>query len=326
MRIPRKTWTELQRAETLLFHAAAVRHGEGMRALFDGSEVHGPSRNLLIRAGCGFPPNALRSEDYLVRYPFSSAEGIRSLFAELVEAGVARESEEAGFALTERGVELVRTWMERVAGMMTDLDLGDVTSSDVDELLEFDRQIVESLRASDGGHGSPVLSSRLRGVRPDYTVPALWHHWQRVWTILAASEDEEEHVRRRRNIDSIVWFVRRQLWFVHRRPWRARARTLEGLVTRATGYAPVEDANEVCAAALARLVGSGEAEQSADGLRLTAGGLALCDEDELEIDTNLLARWPTWDEREVGRLTQLVERLNRRLLELIQAERGGVTG
>jgi len=124
----------------------------------------------------------------------------------------------------------------------------------------------------------------------------------------------------------MVWFVRRQLWFIHRRPWRARARTLEGLVARATGYAPVEDAERVVAAALARLMERGEASESSDGLRLTAGGLAVCDEDELEVDTNLLARWPTWSEREVGRLQRLVERLNRRLLELIQDGQGGANG
>jgi len=325
MRIPRETWTELQRAETLLFHAAAVCHRNGMRALFDGFEVDGPPRDLLIRAGCGFPPDALQPEDYLARYPFSSVDGIRGLLEKLVEAGAARESEQAGsgFALTERGVELVRTWMKRVAAMMTDLDLGDVISSDVDELVAFDRQIVESLRVNERRHGSTVLSGRLRGVRPNYTPPALWHHWQRAWTILAASEDEEEHVRRRRGTDPMVWFIRRQLWFIHRRPWRARARTLEGLAARATGYAPVEGAEETCQAALAQLVDRGEVEESEDGLRLSARGLAICDEDELEVDTNLLARWPKWDEPEIGRLRLLVERLTRRLLELIQVERGG---
>ena len=326
MTIPRETWTELQRAETLLFHAAAVCHPDGMRALFDGFDLDGPSRNLLIRAGCGFPPDALRPEDYLARYPFSNIEGIQGLFEELVEIGVARESDDDGFALTERGVELVRTWMERVAALMADLGPGDVTSSDVRELLAFDRQIVESLRANERTHGSPVLSSRLRGVRPDYAVPALWHHWQRVWTILAASEDEEEHVRRRRDIDPMVWFVRRQLWFIHRRPWRARARTLGELVARATGYAPVERAERTLAAALAKLLERSEAEESAGGLQLTASGLAACDEDELEVDTNLLSRWPAWSEREIERLQGLVGRLSRRLLEVTQNSRGGTNG
>jgi len=320
--IPRETWTELQRAETLLFHAAAVRHPRAFRALFDGFEVEGAARNLLIRAGSGFPANALRPEDYLGRYPFSSVGAIRAVFEELVESGAAEVAGDA-FALTERGVRLVGTWMNRVAAMVTDLDLGDVTSSDVDQLLAFDRQIVASLQTSDRTHGSPILSSRLQGVRPDYAVPSLWHHWQRVWTILAASEDEEEHVRRHRGVDPMVWFVRRQLWFIHRRPWRARARTLEGLVARAAGYAPVEDAERIIAAALARLMERGEALESSDGLRLTAIGLAVCDEDELEVDRNLLARWPAWNEREIERLRGIVGRLNRRLLEFIRPERGG---
>ncbi len=324
MTIPREIWTELQRAETLLFHAAAFRHPKALRALFDGFEVGGPARNLLIRAGSGFPANALRAEDYFARYPFSSVEGIRAVFEELVESGVAEDVANDAFALTERGVRLVETWMNRVAAMMTDLDTGDVTSLDVDELLAFDRRIVESLQASDRMRESSVLSYRLRGVRPDYTVPALWHHWQRVWTILAASEDEEEHVRRRRDVDPMVWFVRRQLWFVHRRSWRAHARTtLDGLAARATGYAPVEDAEETCTPALAWLVERGEVVESADGLRLTPTGLATCDGDELEIDTNLLARWPAWGEEEVERLQGLVDRLNRRFLELMRTGQGG---
>ncbi len=269
MTIPRETWTELQRAETLLFHAAAVRHPAAMRALFDGFEVEGPARNLLIRAGSGFPANALRAADYLARYPFSSIGAIRTVLDQLVDLGLASSRDSSDYALTERGVRLVETWMNRVGAVMTDLDLGDVTSSDVNELLAFDRQIVESLQASDRVPGSPLLSNRLRGVRPDYAVPALWHHWQRVWTILAASEDEEEHVRRHCDIDPMVWFVRRQLWFVHRRPWRARARTLEELVARATGYAPLDNAEEACAAALSCLTERGEVEASDTGSRLT---------------------------------------------------------
>jgi hypothetical protein len=202
--IPRETWTELQRAETLLFRAAVVRHPKAVRGLFDGFEVEGAARNLLIRAGSGFPANALRPEDYLGRYPFSSVGAIRAVFEELVESGGATEVADDAFALTERGVRLVGTWMNRVAPMMTDPDPGDVSPADVEALIAFDRQIVESLRAGEGAHS-----------------------------------------------------------------------------------------------------------------------LAACDADELEVDRNLLARWPAWDEQEIERLRGIVGRLNRRLLELIQPERGG---
>jgi len=46
--IPRETWTELQRAETLLFHAAAVRHPRAFRALFDG---FGGMVSFVVRGG-----------------------------------------------------------------------------------------------------------------------------------------------------------------------------------------------------------------------------------------------------------------------------------
>lgn len=150
MTIPRETWTELQRAETLLFRAAAALHPKAFRALFDGFEVEGAARNLLIRAGSGFPANALRPEDYLGRYPFSSVGAIRAVFEELVEAGVAEETEDEAFGLTERGVRLVETWMNRVAESMTDLDPGDVPPADVEALIAFDRQIVASLRLKQG--------------------------------------------------------------------------------------------------------------------------------------------------------------------------------
>jgi len=321
----RQLWTNLQMAETLLFHAAAVTHPRAMQSLFDGFEAQGPARDLLIRAGSGFPAECLRPEDYLARYPFSSIAAIREVLDELVELGSATLRADA-YDWSDRGIGAVRVWMERVAAMMSDLDLGDVSPSDVEALIRFDVRVVEALVKSDRPHGDPILRCRLQGIRPAPDAePALWHHWQRVWTILAASEDEEEHVRRGRGTDPMVWFIRRQLWFIHRRPWRARARTLEGLTARATGYAPVEDAEETCKAALARLVDRGEVEESADGLRLSARGLSICDEDELEVDTNLLARWPTWDEPEIERLQQLVERLTRRLLKLIQAEQGGTS-
>ena len=74
---------------------------------------------------------------------------------------------------------------------------------------------------------------------------------------------------------------------------------------------------------MSRLTKRREVEAFDTGLRLTARGLAACDGDELEIDGNLLARWPAWDEREIERLRGIVDRLNRRLLELIQPGRGG---
>jgi hypothetical protein len=77
---------------------------------------------------------------------------------------------------------------------------------------------------------SQLFHHRLRGLHPAYDPPQLWHHWQRVWAMLAAREDEREYVRQQRNLPPLVWFIRRQIWFVHRRPWLVRGKpTLENL-------------------------------------------------------------------------------------------------
>lgn len=323
MTIPRETWTELQRAETLLIHASLARFPERRQTLFNGFDVDGFSRALLIRAGCGFPPDSLRPAVYLVKYPFSDIDTIRAEFEELARLELVIRQGGDGFALTEQGLLILRTYIARVGEIVSDLDLEDFTAEDVAELMAFDRQIVASLESSDRPHGSPILSNRLRGVRPDYARPALWHHWQRVLTILAASEDEEEHVRMQRRIDPMVWFVRRQLWFADRRPWRARALTLDGLVARATGYAPVVDAEGACTEALAWLTERDQVVEVDGELRLTASGLAACDEDESKIDRNLLSRWPDWEASDAARLQELLTRVNRMCVKIMEAHREG---
>jgi len=318
----RQLWTDLQMAETLLFQAAAVTHREGMRTLFDGIDVEGPCRDLMIRAGSGFPTEGFRPEDYVVRYPFSNAEAIRAILEELVELGFAT-LEAGAYAWTDRGIDAVRIWMDRVASMMSDLDLGDLASDDIVDLLRFDRQVIEALAESEPPHGSPSLQFRFQGIRPPAEAsPALWHHWQHVWTILAASEDEEESVRRKRSIDPLTWFLRRQLWFIDRRPWRARARTLEGLAARAVGYAPFDQPQAACAATLEPLIEAGDVEERNGDLRLTEAGLAACDRDESEVDARLLDRWPKWTADETRRLREVLDRLNGRLLERIRAGQG----
>jgi len=320
----RRLWTDLQMAETLLFHAAAVTHPQAMHSLFDGIEAQGPARDLLIRAGSGFPAESLRPEDYLARYPFSNVGAIRGVFDELVNLGYTSRRPAGEYALTTQGVAAVQTWMDRVAGMMSGLDMGDVSAYDVEMLVQSDVQVIEALERSEPPHESPILRCRLQGIGPALdAVPALWHHWQHVWTILAASEDEEEAVRRDRGVDPLVWFIRRQLWFLDRRPWRARARTRDELVSRAIGYAPIEGPHAACAAALDALIEGGEVAEREGTLRLTETGLSACDQDEAEIDARLLARWPQWTPDEVGGLRDLLDRLIERLLDLIRNQKGG---
>jgi hypothetical protein len=134
--------------------------------------------------------------------------------------------------------------------------------------------------------------------------------------MLAASEDEEEFVRKCRGMEPLVWFARRQIWFAHRRPWRARVKTLEDLVLRATGYSPIDRAETQCRQAVSDLEDRGWI-QTADGeYRLTPEGLAICDEDEREIDQGFLSCWPDFSKEETDELSDITARMNRRLDEL----------
>jgi hypothetical protein len=314
------TWTPIQRAETLLVRAAAHQNPALRSRLFDEFELDGTARQLLVRMACGFDPNNLRAGDYLLRYPFSSVEAIRAGLDHLVGFEVAVPKSDGGYAVTELGERVVRRWMEKVSIMMQSLDLGDVLPADVQRLLDYDRRILAAIRASSRPHGHPIFNHRLRGLHPAYDPPELWHHWQLVWTMLAASEDEEEYVRKQRGMDPMVWFARRQIWFVHRRPWRARVRTLDDLVRRATGYSPIDQVETVCGQATRSLEDCGWVEATNGEYRLTPEGLAICDEDEGEIDGCFLSCWPAFSEEEVDGVLAITTRLNQRFEELAEPE------
>ncbi len=310
-------WTSVQRAETLLFRAAAYQNLPQFRKLFDGCEIDGDARALLVRMGCGFDPQNLVPEDYLVRYPFSSVEAIRAGLDQVVEGDHALRKEDGNYALNARGENAIRTWMQRVSVLMQAVDLGDIPQSDVQKLLAYDRRILEAIQAASRPHGHPIFNHRLRGLHPSYDPPQLWHHWQLVWTMLAASEDEQEYVRQQRGLSPLVWFIRRQTWFVHRRPWLVRAKpTLENLARRATGYSPIDRAEEACAQAVAELEARDWLETVGKEFRLTKAGLAACDKDERDIDANFVSCWPAFGEAELEELLDITTRLNDRFSEL----------
>jgi hypothetical protein len=312
----RDTWTSLQRAETLLFQAAALPKMPQYRVLLDELYRESNSLNLLIRMVNGFDPENLSAQDYLTRYPFSSVEAIRAGLELLTKSGHMIKNEAGNYAATELGKQLIRRWQRGVAELMQSVDLGDIPPIDVDKLLTYDLRILEALKTASRPHGNPILRNRLRGIHPAYDPPKLWHHWMHVWTMLAASEDEEEYVRKLRGIDPLVWFVRRQIWFIHRRPWRARARTFEALVRRATGYSPIEDARGALSEAIQILKAQNWLIESDGEYGLTNEGLAACDEDEREIDGYFLSCWPTLSEGEIEKLLDITERLNARFLEV----------
>jgi hypothetical protein len=311
-----EVWTSIQRTETLMVAAAAHQNPIMRARLFEGVSLDATARQLLVRMACGFDPGQLCATAYLVRYPFSSIEAIQAGIAHLVECRALAANGDGTYAVSELGDQIVRGWMERVANMIQSLDLGDVMPADVQKLLNCDLQILQTIRAASRPHGHPIFNHRLRGLHPQYDPPALWHHWQLVWTMLAASEDEEEYVRQCRGMEPLVWFVRRQIWFAHRRPWRARVKTLDDLVLRATGYGPIDQAEIRCRQAVGDLTARGWIQVVDGAYRLTPEGLTTCDEDEREIDEGFLSCWPAFRQEEMDELLDVTARLNRRLLKL----------
>jgi len=322
MTVPRELWTQLQRAETLLVHATAACVPERRAALMDGFDAPRDVLHLLHRVGSGFPRDEIRPEDYLARYPFSDLQLIRAEFARLASHGLLVRLGDT-FQLTAKGGGAIEVWMERVAGLISAVPIDGITQEETRLLIACDEEIVESVRAAERSHGWPIFFHRLRGIRAETSPPALWQHWQLVWTVLAASEDEEESVRRERGMDPLEWFLRRQLWFVDRRPWRVRARSIEGLAARAAGYAPLWDAKGACAEGIERMRKEGVVAEDESGLRLSERGLEACDQDEQEIDANLLSAWPAWSPRRIEQLEGIVARINLECARLIETHARG---
>ncbi len=309
-------WTNIQKTETLMMQTARKHSPSVIAEYFKEFGLERKTLSLLIRMACGFDPDRLSAADYFVRYPFSSVEAIQAGLDDMVACDLAVAKGDGAFALTELGKSIVSGSTDAAGAMIESLDMGELTPADAERLLEYDVRILEGIQAASRPHGKLVFNHRLRGLHPPYEVPALWHHWQYIWTMLAANEDEEEYVRKLRGIDPMAWFVRRQVWLAHRRAWRSRGITLDDLVRRAVGYSPVVDAEAACARALQDLEARGWVEVVEDGYRLTEEGLAACDEDEGQAEAYLVSMWPDLSDDEVGELYDLAVRFNERLEEL----------
>lgn len=320
----RETWVSVQRAETLLFQAAVLPNIQHYRRLMEGMDIEGDSLNLLLRIINGFDPENLSPQDYLTRYPFSSVDAIKASLECLVESGYLVGNGTENYSATKFAKKSVHRWQQGVAKLMQAVGIGNIPSEDVQQLIKSDVHILESLKNAWHPHGSPILGHRLRGLHPSYKPPELWHHWMHVWTMLAASEDEEEYVRQQLGMDPLIWFVRRQIWFAHRRPWRARALTMEALTRRASGYSPLQDAHLAISQAIRGLKTRDWLKEENNGeFRLTDDGLAACDEDEYRIDAGFLSGWPVFSEAEFDRLLDITMRLNAQFLEVIQQNEKG---
>jgi len=302
----RETWANLQRAETLLVHAAMHRFPAQARGLWDGIELEGAERMYLTRFVSGFDPTHLRIVDYLTRYPFSTAAAIEGAFASLAAKDVLVRNDDV-YAFTDHGMQVAHTWLRRVGALLDNVATEVLSASDAETLLQFDHRILDALRQSKGAYPMPIFAHRSRGLQPPFDPPRLWHHWQLAWSMIACDEDAQEHVRVAEGVAPLEWFFRRQLWFVHQRPWRARVRGMS-LHALANRYAPVEE--PACRQAWAALMAGGHGDGAYDAPRLSAKGLDMHEAAEKASDDLFLSCWPRFGAEEIDALEALVHQVN----------------
>jgi len=319
----RDVWASLQKVETMLVQTGMRLRPEGGPDLREGLDLPASLRPLFARSIYGFDPRRIRATDYLVRYPFSSTDAIERQLAELAEIGVLTGPQDGAYAVTDRAEGFLRLHTERVGDLIDRLDLGAVNEDDIQKLLAYDRRILDAMRRSVKEEPSPVFEHRLLGLHPEYDPPKRWHHWHLAWTMIAAHEDAEEFVRVARGIEPLTWFARHELWFTARRPHRGRMKTCADLQRLAEAYAPLEDAEDVCAATVSKMRDSGWVQIEGDACRLTPAELARADRDEGEVEEIFLGRWPELSAAERSELKGITDAINARCEELQAAAADG---
>jgi len=316
----RGTWVAVQKAETMQVTTGVRLRPKDAPDLREGLEMDCALRPLFSRAVCGFNPRVIRAADYLIRYPFSTADAIEEQLRGLVEAGVFTGPHGDAYAVTDEAEAHLRLHTERVGESIDRLDLGDVGEGQIQKLLAYDHRILSRIRETVKASPSPIFEHRLKGLHPEYEPRKRWHHWQLAWTMIAAHEDAEQQVRVDRGIEPLVWFARHELWFTVRRPHRARMRSCADLARAAERYAPLEDAETDCRIAIEAMRQRGWLEGEDDACRLTEQELENADRDEAEIEEIFLARWPDLTAAETAEMREIASAINRRCEELLAQE------
>jgi hypothetical protein len=322
----RRTWVAVQKAETMLVTAGVRLRPKDAPDLREGLEMDRALRPLFSRAVYGFNPRVIRAADYLVRYPFSTADAIERQLHALVDAGVFTGPHGDAYAVTDKAEAHLKRHTERVGESIERLDLGDVGEEQIQKLLAYDHRILSRIRESVEHAPSPIFEHRLKGLRLEYDPPKRWHHWQLAWTMIAAHEDAEQQIRVDRGIEPLVWFARHELWFTARRPHRARMCSCADLARVAERYAPLEDAERDCRTAIEAMRQRGWVEGEGDACRLTEQELENADRDEAEIEEIFLARWPDFTDAEIAEMREIASAINRRCEELLAQEQDSSAG
>lgn len=247
-------WKELQRAETLLVQTSLSLNQERRSKLFDGIELERPLLISLIRMSSGLNVNGFTPSDYQIRYPFSSGELIEDRVNKLVDLGyLAKDENSENYRLSQQGLSLMRHYVSEIGAIIQSLDTEVMSKDEIDQIISLNHKILAGLEENIPEYGSPIFVNRLLGFQPDYSTKELWHHWQLVWTMLAALADEEEHIRQSQNLDPVVWFARRKIWLIDRMPWLADSVTAESLSRDLQNYAPADNTKAKVDAAIKQM-------------------------------------------------------------------------
>lgn len=311
-------WTELQKAETLLIQTSIKYNKERNSKIFKNVTLERPLLLLLIRMASGLNIKNFTAEDYLVRYPFSNSDLITVQIEKLIALGfMEKNSVPSKYLISEKGVEVVSHWIQERGIIMELLDLGEITQTEINQVLEIDHRILGAISSDVTEENSPILYNRLSGLQPKYTPRKLWHHWQLVWTIIASHDDAIEYVRKSKGIDPLTWSIKREVWFVDRKPWLAESVTYEGLVEGSQNYAPQTDSEIKIKNSIDALKKVGWLiETDSKELHLTEEGLVTQDRDEELIMLRFFSKWPEISNQEMKTIYKILKKLNTHLEEL----------
>jgi hypothetical protein len=313
-------WTEVQRAETLLFQSAVRTHIDDYQAIIKSLNFPPDSLNIMIRVMSGFNSQRIRAEDYLQRYPFSDPEAITAKLETCVEHELMSRKPCGVYVATETGYQNVKNWMESTGKILSRHQLEGTLAEDAQTLVAHDYRVVSHMAQVASPQKYPIFVNRLQGLYPDYDPLHPWHHWQLVWTMIAAREDSSWRVYREKSIAPLATFFHRQLWFRDRRPWLARGRlhTLEDLTAWAERYSPLPSGVTDCAEAIEELTAQGWIDPGAKHFQLNDAGLSAGDAAESAIDADFLRLWPELAQEEQEAWHTAAQRLNKYFIGVLE--------
>lgn len=224
-------WSQLQRAESDLMGAIRSRNPEIGQLILGDFDLSSFDFMLFFRLVSGFDIHHLSADGYLQRYPFSSSGAIEQKLVHFTSMGYLTSRGAGTYKLTEAGKRIPHHYWAQIDAETARLDLENVSAAYLELPFRVLQDILTTIQKAEHPSGMMIFSQRMLGLHPDYNVPALWHLWQYVWSMLAFQEDIQLWRGRQQNVEPLPWHYFREL--------QRGSKTLEGLHRRTLRYAPV---------------------------------------------------------------------------------------